>query len=215
MRYPFSMATLVASFVVLGLSATFSASAPRGQDPRGQEAKQPESAVVDIQHIVKNHYWYKSRMDDLKEQAQRTDMELRQLRDAAEKLNIRLREREFKVGSTEYRNLQEEYGRAQTKFAVKTQESRKWFLEEKSKIYYKVYSEIARAVKDFAKRNKITLVLQYIRNDNVKDTNPASVDRMIKNPIVFQDRIDITEAILKSLPGYKPEFGSAPGGTQR
>ena len=205
MRYPFSMATLVASFVVLGISATFSASAARGQ----------EIAVVDIQHIFKNHYWYKSRMDDLKEQAQRTDMELRQLRDAAEKIKIQLQSGEFKVGSPSYRKLQQDYGQAQTDFAVKTQESRKWFLEEKSKIYYKVYSEIARAVKDFAKRNKITLVLQYIRNDKVKDTDPASVDRMIKNPIVFQDRIDITEAILKSLPGYKPEFGSVPGGTQR
>ena len=205
MRYPFSMATLVASFVVLGISTTFSASAARGQ----------EIAVVDIQHIFKNHYWYKSQMDNLKEQAQRTDMELRQLRDAAEKIKIQLQSGEFTVGSPSYRKLQQDYGQAQTDFAVKTQESRKWFLEEKSKIYYKVYSEIARAVKDFAKRNKITLVLQYIRNDNVKDTNPASVDRMIKNPIVFQDRIDITEAILKSLPGYKPEFGSAPGGTQR
>ena len=63
MRFPFSMATLVASVVILGVSATLSASAARGQ----------EIAVVDIQHIFKNHYYYKSQMKLLAEQAQRTD----------------------------------------------------------------------------------------------------------------------------------------------
>ena len=197
MRFPFSMATLVASVVILGVSATLSASAARGQ----------EIAVVDIQHIFKNHYYYKSQMKLLAEQAQRTDLELKTLREKAEKIGFRLKSREFVIGSREYRDLQQEYGQAQTDFAVKTTESRKWFLEEKSKIYYKVYSEIARSVEDFAKRNNIVLVLQYVRNDNVARDNPASVDRMIKNPIVFQHDIDITERILKTLPGFKPNVG--------
>ena len=211
MRFPFSMATLVESLMVLGLSATFSASAPRGQDPRGQEAKQPEIAVVDIDHIFKNHYWFKSQMEILKEQAKRTEMELKQMRVVAEKIKLRLESGEFKVGSPEYRKLQQDYGQANTDFAVKAQESRKWFIEEKSKIYYKVYTEITRSVEAFAKRNKITLVLQYIRNDDVDPKNPASVDRMLKNPIVFQDRVDITEAILKSLPGNKAAIGGRNG----
>jgi Skp family chaperone for outer membrane proteins len=198
------MATLVASFLVLGISAAFSASTAHGQ----------EIAVVDIQHIFKNHFWYKNQMESLKAQAQRTDMELRQLRDAAEKIKIQLQSGEFTVGSANYRKLQQDYGQAQTDFAVKTQESRKWFLEEKSKIYFKVYSEIARSVETFAKRNKITLVLQYIRNDNVDEKVPQSVDRMIKNPIVFEDRVDITEAILKNLPGAKPNL-SGTGGLNR
>ena len=205
MRFPFSMATVVASFLALGVSATFSASAARSQ----------EIAVVDIQHIFKNHYWYKSQMDGLREQAKITDKELRQMRAAAEKLKIRLQGGEFQIGSTEYRNLQEEFGRAQTKFAVETQESRKWFVEEKFKIYYKVYTEISRSVETFARGHEITLVLQFIRNNDVDPKIPASVDRMIKNPIVFQDRIDITEAILKSLPGAKSALGGIPGGVNR
>ncbi|MCH8923624.1 MAG: OmpH family outer membrane protein [Planctomycetes bacterium] len=205
MRFPFSMATVVASFLVLGVSATFSASAARGQ----------EIAVVDIQHIFKNHYWFKSQMDGLSEQAKRTDLKLRQLRKIAEDIKIRLNGGEFQIGSMEYRNLQEDFGRAQTKFAVETQESRKWFLEEKSKIYYKVYTEISRSIETFAKGHKITLVLQFIRNDDVDPKNHSSVDRMIKNPIVFQDRIDITEAILKSLPGAKAALGSIPGSLNR
>ena len=196
MRFPFSMATLVASFLVIGVSATFSASDARGQ----------EIAVVDIQHIFKNHYWYKSQMKILAEQGQRTDLELRELRKKAENINIRLKSREFQVGSKEYRDLQGEFGRAQTDFAVKNSESRKWFLEERSKIFYKVYSEISRSVATFAKRNNIVLVLKYDRN-TADPKVPSSVTRMIQSSIIFQADVDITERILRTLPGHAPNIG--------
>ena len=195
MRTPLLSVAVVAGCLAFG----FSAGEARGQDV----------AVVDVQHIFKNHYWFDQQMNILRKQVKQSQADLIRKRQEIQDMESKLED--FRPGTPEYRDLERKITVAKADFTVQTKLQQNTFLEEEAKIYYRVYTEIVDAVAAFARQNKVSIVLRYTRNEDISPANPASIKQWIANPVIFQNKIDITERIVQSLQqARKPEFKSPP-----
>ena len=80
-------------------------------------------------------------------------------------------------------------------FQLKMGKLRKDFLEREAKVYYQTYLEVVDAVKYYAKRQNIGLVLRF-NGEPVDPNQREDVLREINKPVVMQDHIDITPDVL-------------------
>ena len=83
-------------------------------------------------------------------------------------------------------------------FNLKMGKLRKDFLEREAKVYYQTYLEVVDAVKYYAKRQNIGLVLRF-NGEPVDPNRRDDVLREINKPVVVQDQIDITPDVLALL----------------
>ena len=71
------------------------------------------------------------------------------------------------------------------------------------KAMYKIYTEITEEVKRYAQANGVLLVMDY-SSDQVDPNVPATIQRAVSRPFVYQGGPDITDLILNSA---QPESG--------
>ena len=93
-------------------------------------------------------------------------------------------------------------------FNLKMGKLRKEFLEREAKVYYQTYLEVVDAVKYYAKRQNIGLVLRF-NGEPVDPNRRDDVLREINKPVVVQDQIDITPDVL-ALINRDQQGGAAP-----
>jgi len=179
------------------------------QNPAGANSSRFNIGVVDVSYIFKNYQQFRSSMDAMKKEMESAEGELK-----AERGQVQTREEErksFKVGSPEFKKLDEEIARLKAEFNLKAGRIRKDFLEREAKVYYQTYLEVSNMVKYYAQQHNIGLVLRF-NGDQVDPNRRESVLRAINDPIVHQNNIDITPDILALLnrSGTDPAGGVAP-----
>jgi Skp family chaperone for outer membrane proteins len=189
--------TLVAA-VALSMVASANAQAV---NPASANASKYNIAVVDISYIFKNHKRFKTAMDSMKKEMEGIEGELKGDR---EKIAALEQERNtFGAGTAEYKQRDEEVARQMAEFNLKMGKLRKDFLEREAKVYYQTYLEVVDAVKYYAKRQQIGLVLRF-NGESVDPNRRDDVLREINKPVVVQDQIDITPDILALLNRDQP-----------
>ena len=119
----------------------------------------------------------------------------------------------FAAGTAEYKQRDEEVARQMAEFNLKMGKLRKDFLEREAKVYYQTYLEVVDAVKYYAKRQNIGLVLRF-NGEPVDPNRRDDVLREINKPVVVQDQIDITPDILALINRDQPGTPSAPANPQ-
>lgn len=153
-------------------------------------------AVVDISRVFKNHTGFKATMDGMKNRMQSIEQELKAERDKVkQKEDQRNR---YNVGTPEWKQQDNELTQLKGDFNVKMTQRQKDFLEQEAKAYYTTYLQVNDAVKYYAQRNQIGIVLRY-SGDPVDPNRREDILRAINKPIVFQNQIDITDDIIASL----------------
>jgi Skp family chaperone for outer membrane proteins len=156
-------------------------------------------AVIDVGYIFKNHARFKQAMDRMKDEVLAAENGLKAERDRINGLMEQLKG--FNVGTPEFRKLEAEVAKAQGDFSVNAQLQKKDFMEREAKVYMQVYSEIERAVSQFAREHGIAVVHRF--DGEAVDT--ADRNRILGNitkPIVYHDpQIDITPDVLRMLNG--------------
>jgi Skp family chaperone for outer membrane proteins len=197
-RVPFVLATAVASLLAVGISS------------RPTQAQ--EVAVVDIQLVLKNHYMFKTETQQLKDEAKREELKLTEARRQMQRLSEELRD--YKPGSPEYKERQDSIVRRKAEFQIQAKSLAETFRKKEAAVYFRAYGEVVRVVSDFAKANRIAIVLQY-RQTKPDPTQPETIQLWLRNPVVFQNNIDITERILVAInPGNRPGPGGVPSNTR-
>jgi Skp family chaperone for outer membrane proteins len=180
-------------------------------NPAGANASKYSIAVVDISYIFKNHARFKATMESMKKEMETIETELKADR---EKIAVQEQERnKYNVGSAEYKKMDEDIARQMADFNLKMGKLRKDFLEREAKVYYQTYLEVVDAVKYYAKRQNIGLVLRF-NGEPVDPNRRDEVLREINKPVVVQDQIDITPDVLALInrdSGGQPAAGT---GTQ-
>jgi Skp family chaperone for outer membrane proteins len=196
--------------IALALSMTLSLSA-QAPNPAGANATKYNIAVVDISYVFKNHRRFKSSMEAMKKEMEGIEGELKGDREKIAQLE---QERNtFGAGTAEYKQRDEEVARQMAEFNLKMGKLRKDFLEREAKVYYQTYLEVVDAVKYYAKRQNIGLVLRF--NGEAVDPNRRDdVLREINKPVVVQDQIDITPDILALINRDQPGTTSTPANPQ-
>jgi len=193
--------TVAAALMTFGLLEAQQPAAPAGAavagvNPAGANASKYNIAVVDISYIFKKHERFKATMEQMKKEMETIEGELMADR---EKIAAQEQQRNtFNVGSAEYKKMDEDIARQMAEFNLKMGKLRKAFLEREAEVYYKTYLEVVDAVKYYAKRQNIGLVLRF-NGETVDPNRRDDVLREINKPVVVQDQIDITPDILALL----------------
>jgi Skp family chaperone for outer membrane proteins len=153
-------------------------------------------AVIDVAYIFKNHVRFNRQMNDMKGDIEAFDAVMR---DEAQKINKKQEAMAaFNPASAEFKKADEDIAHLKSDFQIKAQAKKREFLEQEAKVYYGIYREVEDAVAMFAQRNRIGLVLRYT-GDEMKPDDRASVLQGVNKPVVYQDRLDITQHILNQL----------------
>ncbi|MEX0689061.1 MAG: OmpH family outer membrane protein [Pirellulales bacterium] len=195
------------AFVVL---VALTASAAQAQAP-GQPAVRPvmpvtptasatpasHVAVIDVGYIFKNHTSFKVAMDRMKDEVLAAENSLKAERDRINGLMEQIKG--FNVGTPEYRKLEGEVAKAQGDFNVTAQLQKKDFMDREAQVYLQVYSQVERAVAQFARENGIAVVHRF-DGDPVDNSDRNRILGNITKPIVYHDpQVDITPDILRML----------------
>jgi Skp family chaperone for outer membrane proteins len=168
-------------------------------------------AVVDISYIFKKHDRFRATMDGMKKEMESTEADLKAERD---KIGQKEEQRnQFNAGSPEYKQMDEQLARDMSEFNLKMTKIRKDFLEREAKVYYQTYLEVVDAVKYYAKRQSIGLVLRF-NGEPVDPNRRDDVLREINKPVVVQDQIDITPDVLALLNRDQQSGGVGPQATR-
>ncbi len=156
-------------------------------------------AVIDVGYIFKNHARFKAAMDKMKDEVMAAENGLKAERDRINGLMEQIKG--FNVGTPEYKKLEAEIAKAQGDFNVNAQLQKKDFMDREAKVYLQVYTEIEKAVEQFAREHRIAVVHRF-DGEPVDNSDRNQILRGITKPIVYlEPGIDITIDILKMLNG--------------
>jgi Skp family chaperone for outer membrane proteins len=183
-------------------------------------------AVIDIAYIFKNHVRFNAQMNDMKRDIEAFDGAIRGDQQAFAKKREGLSA--FNPSGADFKKAEEELAHMKSDLDIKVAVKRREFLEQEAKVYYGIYREIEDSVAMFAQRNRIGLVLRY-SGDEMKPDDRNSVLQGVNKPVVYQDRLDVTQHILNQLnagatmpaggggvapPNPSGQGGAVPAGTQ-
>ena len=183
------MKTLVHFTAAAAAVLTLGVVSTQAQNPAGANATKHGVAVVDISYLFKNHERFKSTMEQMKKEMETIEGELK-----ADREKIALQEQErnkYNVGSAEYKKMDEEIARKMADFNLKMGKLRKEFLEREAKVYYQTYLEVVDAVKYYAKRQNIGLVLRF----NGEPVDPNRRDDVLRELAYTAREFDAAEAL--------------------
>jgi Skp family chaperone for outer membrane proteins len=183
----------LAAAVALSITAPLSAQAP---NPAGANATTYHVAVVDISYIFKNHARFKAAVESFRKEMEASEVQLKAEREKIAQLENE--RNQLQAGSPDYKQRDEEVARQMAELQLKVTKVRKDLMEREGKIYYQTYLEVVDAVKYYAKRQNIGLVLRF-NGEKVDPTRRDEVLREINKDVVVQDQIDITPDILALL----------------
>ena len=156
-------------------------------------------AVIDVGYVFKNHLRFKGAMDKMKDEVMAAENALKGDRDRINGLMEHLKG--FNAGTPEYKKLEAEIAKGQGDFNVNAQLQKKDFMDREAKVYLQVYTEIEKAVGQFAREHAIAVVFRF-DGDPVDSVDRNQILRGITKPIVhFEAGNDITPDILKMLNG--------------
>jgi Skp family chaperone for outer membrane proteins len=179
-------------------------------------------AVIDLNFVMNNYINAKKQVDDLQKTGMAADNELRKTNAEIEMLKEDLKN--FKPGTADYKRKEEEVTQRMSDLKVRASFEQRDFQERQMKAMYIIYREITDEVKRYAQANSIGLVMDYSRGQ-VDINVPATIQREVTKPFVYQAGPDITDAVLNALNqravASKPPTagggggGGAPGNTRR
>jgi Skp family chaperone for outer membrane proteins len=202
-----SQPAVFAILSVLALAQAASAQVPGQAAAPRPAASGPatHTAVIDVGYIFKNHARFKTAMDKMRDEVLVAENGLKAERDRINGLMEQLKG--FNVGTPEYRKLEAEVAKAQGDFNVNAQLQKKDFMEREATVYMQVYSEIERAVSQFAREHSIAVVHRF-DGEPVDTGDRNRILGTITKPIVYYDpQIDITPDVLRMLNGAAPVAG--------
>lgn len=168
-------------------------------------------AVVDISQVFKNHPRFKATADQIKAEIKQFEQTINNQRKAL--LEQRKKLEQYTPGSPEYRKLEEYLARQASDLKLKAGLKRKEVLSKEAKLYFQTYQEIRGVISQVARQYKISLVLRF--NSKPIDPNDrGDVLAGINRPVVYQQGIDITAAVLEKV-GVVPGAARRSGGPIR
>lgn len=173
------------------------------------QAAPTSAAVVDIPYIFKNHLRFQQAINDIKKDI---DAYQEMLKQEQQKIRVEAEKAtQYKAGTHEYKQIEEAVARMRVEGQLEAAKRQKDFMEREARAYFTAYKEVEAAVKEFAVRNRVTLVLRYSGED-MDPTRRESIMQGINRFVVYQDRLNITEVVLDMVNRGTPVATKPPTG---
>lgn len=158
-------------------------------------------AVVDTFYVLRKHEKMISYYESYNKRLNESKMELQTKDKSLQKEKEKLRD--LKVGSEEYRTLMESLIQKDADQLASAKVRETQFTEEKAKMEFEIYKEVEAAIKNYAIRKGIDLVLNF-NSEKPTFENPQSLTMAVRNSVQFQNSLDITLEILEIVsPNHK------------
>lgn len=164
-------------------------------------------AVIDISHVFKNHPRFTAEAERMKGEIKSFEDEINNERQQLVEEGKKLQQ--FTPGSPDYKRLEEDIARRTAALQLKASLKRKNVLELEAKLYYDTYNQIQSAIKQVATKYNIGLVLRF-NSKPIDPNNRNEVLNGINRPVVFQNGIDITPAVMGLVAPTGQAGGPAP-----
>jgi hypothetical protein len=173
----------------------------------------PSVAVLDVQKVFDNAKGFKDRMEEIRKDAEAFEQVVITERDSISKISEAMdgldetdpaRQQLLKQATDVTQDLQ-----------MRIQEKRKEMLAREAALYLATYRQIQLAVAAHCRANGIVLVVkaatQPAMDDESHEFEREEVLRGVNRNVVFEDNIDITDAIIKQTqaPISEPELKAA------
>ncbi len=160
-----------------------------------------QMALLDVGYIFKNHPQFKRDMDAMKASVQQFEAGLKASQEKIQNASKQISS--YKAGSPEYKKIESDTTKALANLKVSTQLKRKEIMEQEAKIYLATYKQVEAAVAQYAQQMKIDLVFRYDREANPQSStgNPQETLKIINRPVIYHDKLDISDAILAKFGG--------------
>lgn len=153
-------------------------------------------AVIDISRIFKESEEFKTKLTELKHDVDEAGEEIKRAQAKITELTNELKT--TPLTSPLRRGMEEEVVNLTAKSTAAMQLQKKIFMEREASIYFHTYRRIEKEVNTFAKEHKIYLVLRH-QTQEIVESERDSVLQGVNRAVVFQQQIDITDAILERM----------------
>lgn len=199
------MRTIISIAALAAVCVSFGIATPQAQ------AQGTNVVVIDVPHIFKNLEAFKSQIavikKDIDAYKEFVTAKQKELRDMAMKLE------QYKAGSPEYKQLEEETARKELELRLEGSKRQKEFMEREARVYYDSYQQVEQAVAEFCSVNGIKLVLRY-SGEEMDPAQRESIMQGINRFVVYQNQLDITQHILVRLNAATQATGVRQTGAQ-
>ncbi|MEX0678935.1 MAG: OmpH family outer membrane protein [Pirellulales bacterium] len=184
------------AFIAVGITRLDAQTQPQ-QPASAPVASHHGIAVIDVTYILEHYSRLKQAMEVYKRDAQSAEDVLKKERDTIAKRAERLKT--LKQGSPDFKAEEEAITKAESDWKLKVAAQRRDFAERESKNYLRAYQELSTAVKAYAERNGISLVLRF-NGARIDPNNREMVQMEVFKMVMYYDKsIDITDPILGEL----------------
>ncbi len=189
--------------IVIGAALTLSmwgVSVAQGQAGRATISPGAESkiALVDVAYVFKKYDKFNRLYDQMKAEVKAREKEIT---DAQTELkSLMAKKQQHNDASPTSKEFDQKIAQKKAELEVLADSSRREFTQKEASIYHQTYKEVEDAIKSYAVRNGITLVLRASRDEETSASNPQDVIKEVSQQVVYsQPEMDITEAILLML----------------
>lgn len=176
--------------------ALLSGSLPRAVSDEQPQPKPCDVAVLDVSKVFAQAEGFQADLGRIKKEVEAFELVVKQATKERDELKQQLEAQP--KGSEAYRKLELELATKQANLQVEINAKRQGFLADEAVVYAKWYRKVQNVVQATAARKQIRLVLKAT-NDPINEQDRQSVLQGVNRAIVFQDRLDITEEIIKSV----------------
>lgn len=159
---------------------------------------QTSVALLDLAVVFENHPAFKSRLTQLKQDADGLQASVLQQRQALvkEQENLRLL---YQPGSKEFKEKEKELAVKATQLEVDSNDRMRELMIQEAQLHYSVYSEVNKLVDEYCTQFDVRLVLRFNSNA-VQPDKPESVMQQVNNAVVYYNPAkDITAAIVQRV----------------
>ena len=174
------------------------------------EEKNVNVAVVDLAYVFEN-YAMRTALEQMFDERRRAGLAEAEQRRAA----IRSKQEgmlALKPESKEFAELERQISRMQIEFEVWATYQERGLKEDHKRWFLRIYNNVRETVAEIATRSKIDLVLTYKPlEEDAPDSLALQRQILLQNTIYFDDRIDLTRAVLTRLNDRFEADGGASG----
>jgi Skp family chaperone for outer membrane proteins len=166
--------------------------------------------LLDLDKLQRENPRLKLGMEQLNEQAQAMDLELKKESEAIKEMTAKLKQ--YRAGTPEYDDMDTRIVKKIADFRAQEAMRQKELTKKQWKLAYSVFKDIQEEVEAFAARNQIAAVIRF-NSDQPDIENPQAIqlDLMTKNVVWYEASLDITVDIKKALDRRYEKLGSRQG----
>ena len=154
-------------------------------------------AVVNVDRILKEHKPLNNQLDPLKAEAKEFEaaVQVRQ----AEMESVAGKVRQTQPTSPEYERLQVQFARLRAELEQFVLKGRRDLQQKEMALYLAFFRQLDAEISKYAKAHGLKLVLRQSQASLEDNQSPEDVAKALNRQILFEDGVDITDAILKAL----------------